>query len=192
MAKVEGPLFSLRARGSIENLLTFQTTKAGQICKGYRAPRDPKSKLQLQNRDNFKKARDYYRQLKKEDRQAWKEMTYDQNYTGYAGFIKDCKLALDTGLEWVNMKEVQVIDLSREYAVIKTSIKEPLGIKALYGYSPGHLQFEQIEEEPYSTEPELLLCNLLMATTYFFRLKMISSEDYAGETGIYKINTLEE
>lgn len=192
MAKVEGPLFSLRARGSIEKTLTFQTTKAGQIVKFYKVPPDPKTAAQLKSRNDFQQAAEYYRKLSPADRQAWKVMTYEQDYTGYAGFIQACKSTLAQNKEWVNIKQVTVPEITRNTALIRANIEQPVGIKIAYGYSSGRLHLELEETEPYSINPEIQLTDLFMRTRYYFRLTLISTENQYGITGLYSFMTAVE
>ena len=189
MAKVEGPLFSLRARGSIEETLTFQTTKAGQIVKFYKVPDDPKTAAQMKSRDDFKKAAAYYRTLSPFDRQAWKEMTYEQQYTGYAGFIKSCKRVLAEGKNWVNIYNVSVSDITHTTVKINVEVNKAVGVVIKYGYAPGQLYMEQPEQEPYTVNPVLDLINLHLRTKYFFRIFLIDFSNNFAETGLYSFET---
>jgi hypothetical protein len=192
MAKVEGPLFSLRARGSIEKTLTFQTTKAGQIVKLYKVPPDPKTDSQLKSRSDFQQAAKYYRELSPDDRQAWKVLTYEHNYTGYAGFMQTCKTTLASGKEWINLKKIIISDITKNTALIKANTDIPAGIKVIYGYKPGKLHLDFAEEEPYSLNPEITLLDLFMRTRYYFRLTLITPENQYGITGLYSFMTAAE
>ena len=190
MAKVEGPLFSLRARGSIEETLTFQTTKAGQIVKFYKVPTDPKTVDQMKSRDDFKKAAAYYRNLSVKDRLAWKEMTYDEQYTGYAGFIKSCKSELAKDKNWVNINKVTVLNITHITAEIKCEVDQAVGVVVKYGYIPGQLYMQQIEQEPYTENPIINLSNLYLRTKYYFRIFLIDNNINFAETGLYSFETI--
>jgi hypothetical protein len=190
MAKVEGPLFSLVARGSVNNLLTFQTTKAGQIVKGYKAPKDKKTEKQVQNRTNFKEARLKYKDLGADDRSAWRFRAYGELYTGYAAFIKYCKKAIDLGKTWITIKNVDVIDITGMSAKVVMNVSSAAGVKVLYGEKPGAYYNQVSETEPYSLNPQISLSGLTAKTKYYFRVDLITENGNRGETGDYVFQTV--
>lgn len=88
MAKTEGPLFSLKARGSLANLLTYQGRKWFDHVHKKSKPRNPQSASQTANREDFADAIDTWHLLTTSEKETYKEIgIHRNNIPGFNAFI---------------------------------------------------------------------------------------------------------
>ena len=79
MAKVKGPLLSLKAQGSLGKKITYRSHKKNTTVTRWSQPTGQASQAQLQNRVKMKQAR-----------AAWSELSDSEKlYYTHLGFIRD-------------------------------------------------------------------------------------------------------
>lgn len=86
MTKTSKPILSLGARGTIAGSFTFQKRGKGTMVRTKPAPTDPKSSLQLAQRQQFHEAVDAWRALSPEEKEAWRGIY--PGLTAYQCFIR--------------------------------------------------------------------------------------------------------
>lgn len=88
MAKTEGPLFSIKARGSIANILTYQGRRFFDHVHKKAKPRNPQSAIQEANRADFADAIDTWHLLTEAEKETYKELGKTKNnIPGFNAFI---------------------------------------------------------------------------------------------------------
>lgn len=73
MAKVQGPLFSLKAQGTFGRTLTFQGRSGSTAVFLPKTPYDPKTESQLAIRDYIKLGVNYWKSLPADYKTAWND-----------------------------------------------------------------------------------------------------------------------
>ncbi len=85
MSKLKSPLFSLGAHGSIGDALTIQRRNRGSFARKKPIPTDPKTDLQLAQRQIYRDAVDKWNALSPEEKEAWRGVC--PGLTAYQCFI---------------------------------------------------------------------------------------------------------
>ncbi|MBA7587895.1 hypothetical protein ES708_29942 [subsurface metagenome] len=86
MTKPRNPLLSLGARGTIADSLTFQKRGRGTIARGKPTPTDPKTLLQLAQRQRYREAVAAWNALTPEGKEAWRGVC--PGLTAYQCFMR--------------------------------------------------------------------------------------------------------
>lgn len=90
MAKLKNPLASLRASGTLGNIITFVTRGKVKIAERKPEPKDARSEGQLAWRHMFNKCVDLWHELSVAEKQEWESAARPRHMTGYAWYISQC------------------------------------------------------------------------------------------------------
>jgi len=88
MPKTTGPCFSLSARGTIANQLTFSSANGRPYVKTKSNPRNPQSTGQTYTRDGVRFITRLWAQLTAAHQQSWQLLADTLNLTPYHAFLK--------------------------------------------------------------------------------------------------------
>ena len=103
MAKIKGGLFSISARGSIADLITFQGRKHFEHVHKKPTPKNPQTTTQTANRTKFKETVATWHLLTSEEKQAYNIIGHKfGNIPGFNAFIK---LSFGTTTYWTRYSE---------------------------------------------------------------------------------------
>lgn len=89
MAKSNGPLFSMEARGTVGDCLTFSKRKSGQQVRFQRKQKDRITALRTANRSIFLAAVAAWSALTSEQKAVYNERAKSQNLTGYNLYVSE-------------------------------------------------------------------------------------------------------
>lgn len=90
MAKVTGPLHSLRAQGKYGSTITYRRHFGGTVAVQYSQPSGDKSATQHSQRELMRDARAAWRALDEAEKAIWNEQAYHRiGISGYNLFIQD-------------------------------------------------------------------------------------------------------
>lgn len=151
MAKLQTPLLSLDARGDIANALQFQKQPAGNTARKKPAHRDANTPLQLEQRNVFQKAKDFWLSplYKPAFKQAWHHRFTDlpTDLTIFAAFMSSTlRLAeLESQpiipYEWYEGEPSQPILKVGNFLDINNSYSDHI-FGVFSAPTPNHLQFQ--------------------------------------------------
>ena len=99
MAKIIAPLLSLEAKGTYAGVLTFSRHKGVSTARKKRisiAPPDPKTPIQLFNRDYFKSIVATWKALTTSDKETLDNLTIGVAYSGFNLYVKSYHSTLPT------------------------------------------------------------------------------------------------
>jgi len=83
MTKLTGPLMGFDAEGSIDKKTTFSKFKGVTYAKQYKAPKNPRTALQVLARDTLRKANLIWKQSSILFRESWNRAADNKVLTGY-------------------------------------------------------------------------------------------------------------
>jgi hypothetical protein len=89
MPKLQGPLFSLGASGSIGKTLVFRKTRHGLTVQRWSKPTDPATDAQLPYRAYWSAARDAWRALEAADRATWQQCATSWSLPPFTLFARE-------------------------------------------------------------------------------------------------------
>lgn len=89
MAKIQGPLFSVSASGSIANAMTHRATKSGAVVQAKSHPTGPASEAQQRERIRFATAMHAWDQLTPEQRAPWEALTATVPLSDYKLYVRE-------------------------------------------------------------------------------------------------------
>lgn len=94
MAKIEGPLMSLTAHGSVGPRLTFSSRKTGQQVRFQNRQVDVQSSAQLSQREKFLHAKKAWNNLTENQQEEYNQTTISErlNMTGFNYFVRQSML----------------------------------------------------------------------------------------------------
>ena len=92
MPKVSGPLFSLRASGTLKKALTFATIQGRNIVRQYLSPADPRTAPQLAQRARVAEIAAAWNALDTNTRAAWQAAGASADQNGYSYFAQQWHL----------------------------------------------------------------------------------------------------
>lgn len=121
MAKLDGPLMSMGASGSIGGILTFGSNKGRNFVRQLVIPANPKTPAQQGVRSNMKFTGQEWAQLSDTDKATWEARAAQTNISAFAAFSSK---SMDN---WSNLKAAQRQDPAE---VITVPVTLPTGITA--------------------------------------------------------------
>lgn len=89
MAKVQGPLMSVSASGSVANAATHRATKHGAVVQQKSKPTGPASEAQQRERLRFANAMHQWDQLTTEQRAPWVLLATTHPLDDYKIFVRE-------------------------------------------------------------------------------------------------------
>jgi hypothetical protein len=89
MPKLQGPLFSIGASGSIGKTLVYRRTRHGLTVQHWSQPTDPATPSQLDNRAYWAAARNAWRNLTPTQRQPWLQCATSWSLQPFAIFARE-------------------------------------------------------------------------------------------------------
>lgn len=92
MPKVTGPLFSLRASGTLKGALTFGTQSGLNVVRARITPRDPRTIAQVSQRARVADIADAWHGMTAGDRADWQAAASTNQMNGYAYFVRQYHL----------------------------------------------------------------------------------------------------
>lgn len=193
MAKVTGPLFSVDARGKIGDSLVFMGWRGLKTVRSYVIPSNPQTDEQMRVRDNFSMAVSMWSNLTGQDQQAWRLLASGQPYSGFNDYVGRVKEQLDASNTWVDIKNVEVSDITANSAVIEGTTSDEGDLLIRYGTTAGSYP-NSITVTPTLGEDDVYtfsgqLSDLRPDTTYYFTIETVSSGSIYGRTGTYTFST---
>ena len=123
MAKPKNPLLSLGARGTIADTLTFQKRGRGTIARGKPTPTDPKTLLQLAQRQRYKEAVALWNALTTQEKEAWRGVC--PGLTAYQCFMRS------------ELKYVPPVPPPEEYTEEQTQYNAFIALSSPYSHYAG-------------------------------------------------------
>jgi len=90
MVKVNGPLFSLTAGGTLADTLTFVKRVEGYRVETKPVPKDNRTASQASQRNRFLAAAASWQLLGAAARAVYEGMASDKALTGYSAYLRDC------------------------------------------------------------------------------------------------------
>ena len=133
MAKVTGPLFSLKASGKFGDSIIFSSWKGLNIARKYTKPGGEPSPAQRLIQNYFAEASAMYGHLAPADRQAWNFRVGSRPMTGYNLFIKKVMDAFTAGaLNYNLIRELEVT--AEEFGTrVSLTVDEPAPMLVSWG-----------------------------------------------------------
>lgn len=194
MAKVQGPLFSVDARGKIGDSLVFMGWRGLKTVRSYTVPANPQTEEQMRVRQNFTTAVSMWSRLTGADQFAWRNLAVGQPYSGFNDFVGRVKRQLDMGAQWALIYNVQVTDITENSATITMTADYDGTYVLRYGTTSGsypnsvimQLEGEFNEEGTFTAE----LTGLSPDTTYYYTIELMDGNGVEGRTGIYTFSTM--
>jgi hypothetical protein len=89
MVKAHSPLFSLGARGTLADCLTFSQLKSSPIVKRKPSHADAQSARQLEQREKFFDAKEYWSTLSAVEKKSWSDNAARLGFTGWNLFLSE-------------------------------------------------------------------------------------------------------
>ena len=89
MAKINMPLMSEKATGSIGKSLIYTTAKLTKICKGFFVSKDRKTERKIFIRSVFIDGKNAWIALPEEEKNSYKTKAKNKKMTGYNLFMKE-------------------------------------------------------------------------------------------------------
>jgi len=115
MAKVNAPLLSGAAYGSIGKTLTFSTHHGVNVVGEHNTPTQPETPPQIDERDAIRAAAAEWNRLNlaEYDLQAWNTLAKlrKKTYSGYALFVKLFIPKYNEGLSWTGFRNMRITAL---------------------------------------------------------------------------------
>lgn len=88
--KVKGPLLSLKASGTIADVLTFSNRTSGQQCRFQNKQKDKTTPDRTVQRDKYRDCVNYYKDLSDESKRLAQIDAVNKNYSGFNYYMKLC------------------------------------------------------------------------------------------------------
>ena len=89
MAKIQGPLMSMSASGSIADAVTHRATKHGAVAQAKSKPTGPASEAQHRERLRFANAMHQWDSLTPEQRAPWEALATAHPLNDYKIFVRE-------------------------------------------------------------------------------------------------------
>jgi hypothetical protein len=87
MAVVQGPLFSMRASGTIADQLIYSHIRGTAYVKSYKTPKTSRQGKQRTNQNLTRFLSQIYKQIQQASQAAWRQYMANVNASGYNGFV---------------------------------------------------------------------------------------------------------
>ena len=173
MAKVTGPLFSLKASGKFGDSIVFSSWKGLNIARKYTKPGGEPSARQRLIQGYFAEATGMYGLLTPADRQAWNMRVGSRPMTGYNLFIKNVMDSYTAGA--LNYNLIRELEVSGEEFGLRVSFTadEPAPMLVSWGLEGEDFSHSlRLDEDDFDEEgrASFLLENLEEDMRYNLRL----------------------
>lgn len=192
MAKVQGPLFSVDARGKIADSLVFMGWRGLKTVRSYAIPSNPNTPDQIRVRNNFTMATKLWSRLTGRDQNAWRAFASGNQYSGYNDLVGKAKDIMDKGGEWVLLNNAEEKNVTSTGATIEIESSKEVDLIIRWGTSSRSygMSMTMTPPEDFETNPVYTaeLTNLPSNATVYYTIEVAETEGLAGRTGEYTVS----
>lgn len=193
MAKVQGPLFSVDASGKFADSLVFGSWRGIKTVRSYAIPSNPNTPEQMQVRDNFRRATQFWGMLTGKDQVAWRSSASGQEYSGYNNLVKRAQDIYNEGGVWVLFNNAEEENITSDGATVTITGSEDVEATIRYGTAAGSysnsMPMTKIAGEDGNFDFSAELTGLPSNATVYYMIEIEPQEGYAGRTGEYAFST---
>jgi len=146
MAKLISPLYSLEARGSLCNVLTFSSRKSGNQVRFQHRPHDRTTAARTEQRNFFAEGKYTWNLLSEEQKNNWKSKVSFENPLPYNAYLSHYINAIISGTPCPKLSDLSSWFGHFTYYLPNTSLVSPIGsvLHNGYIYSVGSSQYASI------------------------------------------------
>lgn len=193
MAKVQGPLFSVDARGKIADSLVFMGWRGIKTVRSYAVPSNPNTPDQMRVRNNFMIATQKWKELTGRDQNAWRAFASGEEYSGYNDLVGRVKETLDKNETWVMLTNATDEEVTANSANISIQSDYETDLTIRWGTASKSYSNSKTMDAPedFATDPTYTaeLTDLPPNSTIYFTIEVAPQEGIDGRTGEYTIST---
>jgi len=193
MAKVQGPLFSVDARGKIGNSLVFMGWRGIKTVRSYAVPSNPNTPAQIEVRQRFTKATQLWGKLTGKDQQAWRASASGQEFSGFNDLVKRAKDIYDEDGAWVLFSDAAESAVTVDSATITINGDVDQSSIIRYGNTAGSyansmpMTVGAIVGSKYPFTADLT--GLPTNSPVYYIVEIVDAAGFAGRSGEYSFST---